>query len=324
MAAAVALAVVTLGALPAAAAPPVVTLDDVKLEHGLTRYELSVPAGRLASRNPLVVLVAGYAVPMVVWTDTVPALLAKDFSVLRFDFYGRGRSARPHVAYAPDLFADQLRELVATLELPAKFHVVASSMGSIVTAVFANRHPDVLDRVVLVSPAGLSEKFPSMITLFKVPAVGPWYFRHSFKGIMLEHLQENLAIDYRNYPDVLAEFRWQLTQAGSADAMYSTLRRTLLRDSRDDFRGLGGLHRPTRVLWGTRDRLVPFRDSRKALKSAIPHHELCAVTKAAHLPQVERWEQFNPLVAQFLSAQPDEPLARCDARPLERKTWPLE
>lgn len=305
---------VAVSAAAAAADRPITS--PVKLKHGLTHFRLTTPEGGRAADYPLVVLVAGYAVPMVVWDDTVPPLVAKKFAVLRFDLYGRGQSARPRRDYDPDLFAEQLDELIGKLELPRPFHVVASSMGGIVTAVFATRHPHALNRVVLVSPAGLSEKFPSMITLLKVPGVGPWYFRHWFKDIMLDHLKDNLATDYRGYPNVLAAFHRQLVVPGTADAMYSTLRRTLLRDSKEDFRGLGGLHRPTRVVWGTEDRLVPFAESRTALESAIPHHELCAVKRAAHLPQVEQQRLFNALVGQFLAGLSDEPFAPCDAGPL--------
>lgn len=311
MAAVLAGAFVALAVGPAAALGP----TEIKLAHGFTHFELSTPG--LPGNYPLVVLVAGYAVPMVVWDRTVPALVDQDFAVLRFDLYGRGRSARPDVTYDPELFAGQLHELVTTLELPARFHIVASSMGAAVAAAFASRHPGAIDRVVLVSPAGLSEKFPPIVTLLKVPGIGRWYFRRWFKAIMLDHLQENLLADYRAYPHILAEVRRQIGIHGTADAMYSTLRRTLLRNHEDEFRGLGGLHRPTRVLWGTEDRLVPFRDSRAALESSIPHHELCAVPRAAHLPQLEQPRRFNALVPRFLAARPDDRSTPCEKGPLK-------
>jgi pimeloyl-ACP methyl ester carboxylesterase len=313
-------AFVALAAVPAVAQPDGISFETLK--HGTTAYRFAKPGRCPPDGCRLVVLVAGYAVPMVVWDETVPALVAKGFAVLRFDFYGRGRSDRPHVDYDPELFAAQLQELVTRLrpkhDLPPRFHVVASSMGGIAAAVFGSRHPDVLERVVLVSPAGLSETFPSIVTLLKVPGVGRWYFRRRFESIMFEHLQDNFLADYRRYPDVLAEFRRQLVLLGAADAMYSTLRRTLLRESKDDFRNLGGLHRPTRVVWGTADRLVPFKDSRAALESAIPHYELCAVPKAAHLPQVEQPQYFNTLVVHFLASQPDPEVAKCDPGPFKR------
>ena len=306
----VALVLAVVMAAPVAAAGP----SDIKLAHGATHFELSIP--RPQGPHPLVVLVAGYAVPMIVWDETVKALVEQNFAVLRFDLYGRGRSARPDVPYTAELFAAQLYELVTTLQLPTPFHIVASSMGGAVTATFASRHPEAIDRIVLVGPAGLSTRFPPIVTVLKVPALGPWYFRRNFKPIMLDHLQENLLADYRTYPQILAEVRRQNEIRGTADAMYSTLRQTLLRTHRDEYRTLGGLHRPIRVVWGTEDRLVLYRDSRAALDTSIPHHELCAVLHAAHLPHVERPRPFNALVTRFLAGEPDDQAARCDRGPL--------
>src|SRR5437660_8620722 len=142
-----------LGAVPAAAAVPceikiTETSCGITLAHGVTHFQVTEGAPWAPSRG-LVVLIAGYAVPMVVWEHTVEPLARNGFTVLRFDFYGRGRSARPDVRYEPLLFAEQLKELVAKLGLPPRFHVVASSMGGIVTAAFATRYPNALDRVVL-------------------------------------------------------------------------------------------------------------------------------------------------------------------------------
>lgn len=295
---------VILAALPpvseAAAAPT--EIGQVRLRHGPVHFELVAPRGHRPDECPLVVLVAGYAVPMVVWDATVQALVDQGFSVLRFDFYGRGRSARPRVKYDGGLFAEQIWDLVTEprLKLPRRFHIVASSMGGAIAAVFANRHPDALDRVVLVSPAGLSVQFPPITTLLKTPGLGKWYFAWRFREIMLEHLRDNLYGDVRLYPKMLAEYRRQLEVPGSADALYSTLRLTVLQDMTEEFRGLGGLRRPTQVIWGSEDHLVPLKDTRRALERAIPHLELRTIRGAAHLPQLEQSDTFNARVTEFL------------------------
>lgn len=280
----------------------------MQLSHGSVHYELAVPTSGCPDMTqcPLVVLVAGYAVPMVVWDDTVRALTLHGFRVLRFDFYGRGLSSRPRGAdYTPGFLADQIWELVTTLglkglDIPRRFHIVASSMGGAVAAVFANRHPDAPERIVLVSPSGLSVRFPPVTTLLKTPGLGRWYFDYAFRQIMLEHLQDNLYRDVHSYPKVLAQFRSQLEVPGTADAMFSTLRRTVLQDLTAEFRGLGGLYRPTLVIWGDEDRIVPREKSFPVLERAIPYLKLSRIPGAAHLPQLERPDKFNALVTQFL------------------------
>lgn len=298
-------------ALVAEAAPasgePKPRVAEVPLRHGPVRYEFATPPGGCDGERgcPLVVLVAGYAVPMVLWDETVPALTQAGFAVLRFDLYGRGRSARPRARYTPKFFADQIWELVtakplAGLRLPRRFHVIASSMGGAVAAVFAGAHPDAVDRVVLVSPAGLSVEFPPVTTALKTPVLGRWYFSRWFRSIMAGHLQSEFYRDVHSYPKVLVEFQRQLEVAGTAEAMYSTLRLTILQDLSAEFRGLGGLHRPTLAVWGDEDHVVPLDTSRAVLRRAIPHLELWRIPRAAHLPPLEQPRAFNDLVTRFL------------------------
>ena len=278
-------------------------VDSERLTFGDVHFELRTPGPETGQPRPVpVVLIAGYAVPMIVWDRTVDALAAQGFTVLRFDLYGRGRSARPTaIDYTPELFADQVHELVGRLSLSRPFHVIASSMGGAVAAMLAARHGDVFDRVVLVSPAGLAHEFPAVTTLLKVPGLGPWYFEQRFRDVMLMHLRDNLRLDPRAYPAMLREYHRQLVVPGSPEAMLSTFRHTLLRDASGEFRALGRLRRPTLALWGVEDRVVPLERVRTTLVEAIPQLELWRIHHAAHLPQLERPTAFNELVLEFLT-----------------------
>ena len=302
----VVLAYVVLVVLPACAE----TGDSCDEHRRCTRYEY-VPRADAAASRPVVVLIAGYAVSMVVWDDTFAALVAEGVPVLRFDLYGRGESGRVRAEYTPDLFADQMQGLLRRLGVATPVDVVASSMGGAVLARYANRFPQALRRVVLVSPAGLADAFPYVVTVLKTPGLGPWFFRSSFRTIMLDHLQDNFLRDVREYPAVATAFRRQLDVPGTAEAMYSTFRRTLLRDMTGEFQGFGRLRLPTRVVWGDADRLIPRDTATPMLSRVIPHGELCIVRQAAHLPQVERATEFNALVSAFLSGAADHPRYPC-------------
>jgi pimeloyl-ACP methyl ester carboxylesterase len=275
-----------------------------RLSLGDVSYELLEPGDGRPSRD--VVLIPGYAVPMTVWDRTTDALVHAGFRVLRFDLYGRGRSARPLVVdrrridYTPELFADQVHELAGKLKISRPFHVIASSMGGPVAAMLAARHPNPFDRVILVSPAGLAHDFPAVTTVLKTPWFGEWYFRRQFRDIMLEHLRDNLLLDPRAYPDMLREYQQQLTVPGSAQAMLSTFHHTLLRDASEEFRALGRLRRPTLVLWGEADKVVALDRVMKTLVEAMTQLELWTIHRAAHLPQLERPQVFNDLAIRFL------------------------
>jgi pimeloyl-ACP methyl ester carboxylesterase len=272
----------------------------VDLTHGPVHFELLRRTDCDPSPCPLVVLIPGFAVPMVVWDATMPALVEARFSVLRFDLYGRGGSARPRVEYRPVLFARQVWELLVVADRPPRFHVVASSMGAAVAAELGARHPEVIDRLVLVGPVGLAHDFPLLVTFLRAPGVGQWYFNRRFRDVMLDHLQDNLQANVCAYPGVLAAYRRQLEVPGTADAMFSTFRHTLLADVQGRYRQLARPFRRTLAIWGGEDRLVPFDTASERLTRLMPGLEVKRIRGAGHLPQIERPRAFNTLVTTFL------------------------
>ena len=84
----------------------------VRLSDGFTHYEIGGPAdGRV------VVLAAGISVPYYIWDPTFAALVQAGFRVLRYDYYGRGYSDRPDIAYSQDLYVRQLAELLDAVHI---------------------------------------------------------------------------------------------------------------------------------------------------------------------------------------------------------------
>jgi len=58
---------------------------------------------------------------------------------------------------------------------------------------------------------------------------------------------------------------------------------------------------PTLIIWGGHDSVVPLAHAYAAQK-LIPNSEVRIMERCGHLPQLERPEEFNRLVLDFLSA----------------------
>lgn len=73
------------------------------------------------------------------------------------DLYGHGYSDAPEdVIYDVDLFLQQMIELLHALELSeTPFILVGHSMGGLISANFATRHPELIRQLILVCPAGI-------------------------------------------------------------------------------------------------------------------------------------------------------------------------
>jgi len=120
----------------------------VKLSDGFTHYEIGGPAS-----GRTVVLAAGVSVPYYIWDPTFMALTDAGLRVLRYDYYGRGYSDRPDVAYSQDLYVRQLAELLDAVHITDPIDLAGLSYGGSVVTSFADRFPDRVRSLVYVDPS---------------------------------------------------------------------------------------------------------------------------------------------------------------------------
>jgi pimeloyl-ACP methyl ester carboxylesterase len=216
------------------------------------------------------------------WWEPSARRLADAFRVLLPDLPGHGGlpSLRaPALAGAPEWLAAWLHAVGA-----GPVHLVGHSLGGFVCARLAVRRPELVRRLVLVSPAGVPER--SLLG-----SVGP--------------LVGSIA------SMTPAFFRRLVTDAARAGPF------TLARAARDllddDLRDeLPHVHAPTLVVWGGRDPLVPVRHAR-TFCSLLPDSRLLVLRDAWHVPMVEQAEPFSRAVAVFLAG--GEPAGARGPRP---------
>ncbi|HLB50511.1 MAG TPA: alpha/beta fold hydrolase [Anaerolineales bacterium] len=59
---------------------------------------------------------------------------------------------------------------------------------------------------------------------------------------------------------------------------------------------------PTLLVWGEKDRIVPFNGARTArFIEHLPHARVHFLPSLGHLPQVESPHEFNAVIREFLS-----------------------
>ena len=96
-----------------------------------------------------VVLLHGYLESMLVWEDFVP-FLYKELRVVTLDLPGHGISVVTGEEHSMEFLADTVADALRALGIP-RCTLVGHSMGGYVALAFCERHPDMLDGVVLLS-----------------------------------------------------------------------------------------------------------------------------------------------------------------------------
>jgi pimeloyl-ACP methyl ester carboxylesterase len=162
--------------------------------------------------------------------------------------------------------------LAARLRPLAPVHLVGHSLGGLAAARVAARHPDLVERLVLVAPAGMP------------PGHGPLGYA--------QPLARELTGASPSFLRLLA-----------LDALRTgprALLRSALEAVGEDVRGeLASVRAPTLLLWGERDALVPAVLA-EAFLVAIPDARLELIPGAAHVPMLERPDATAAALLRFL------------------------
>lgn len=223
--------------------------DRLALSHGPVHYRWDGP-----DDAPGLLLIHGATVPMWQFNAIAPLFNAAGLRTLRLDLYGHGRSAYPRVAYTPQLFVDQVGELLDALRITAPLYVLGHSMGAAVAARLAAARPRHLRAVVLVAPLLDYRAVSRNSRLLPPPLLGE-LLMHGYVLPMLTRRR------YRRYSrfgaEPLAALFGEQRRRGQGRALLSMFRHGALADQRDAYRALAACGLPAQVLRGALDEVAP-------------------------------------------------------------------
>ncbi|MEA2221349.1 MAG: hypothetical protein QOJ35_3975 [Solirubrobacteraceae bacterium] len=259
--------------------------------------------------GPAVVLLHGLAGCWQNWLETIPEL-ERDHRVIALDLPGFGASPMPSEPISMPGYARMLHELLAVLRID-RATLVGSSMGGFVAAEFAIRHGARVERLCLVSPAGLSmehmrnERNRGVRARIENVLFFATYrlAARSDRVVRSRRLRRALLLLLAAHPErlpgpLIAEQAHGAGKPGFADAL-DAMTGYPIRDR------LGEIACPALVVWGELDRLVPLRDAAE-FAWLIPRARKIVHPDTGHLVMLERPERFNADLRAFLAEQPDE------------------
>ncbi|HSM15184.1 MAG TPA: alpha/beta fold hydrolase [Thermoanaerobaculia bacterium] len=246
-----------------------------------------------------VVLIHGFNLDASTWIANLDALAAR-FRVIAPDLWGQGYSTRGPLEWGYPLFCEQILALLDALGIE-RASLVGHSMGGGTAARFARRHPERVAKLVLVGAAGIPEPLPLRAKLFRLPGIARFLFWLPTDVVRRRNLRDYWVHDPAVLTDeIYQSFSWPQKIVGSSDVLISILRRDFLNTLREDYEALGAHRLPTLIVWGRQDAAVPLR-SGETIHRLLPGSRLEVLDGAGHLPNLDRAEAFNELVAGFLA-----------------------
>lgn len=199
----------------------------------------------------------------------------------------------PNFGESGDAPFDQMADYVQHYEMlfPAlgldTFHLAGASMGGHMAARYAAANPGDIDKLVLISAAGLKSERAS---------VG------NFAGVAPEDIRFMFVTDpawIEPYWPANPSPEWQAVRDRESRAAFAS-REDVDATDRALRQGLKGFDRPTLLLWGEKDRVVPLPLAQDWLE-VLPHARLEVIPNGSHLLPDEFPEAVDVL-RRFLEA----------------------
>lgn len=259
----------------------------------LIRDGISLALEDLGRGDPPLLLIHGFPLDREVWTPQLRAL--DGHRLIAPDLRGFGLSSVPQ---GPLMISDYADDLIALLDhLAIQQAVICGvSMGGYVALDLVRRFRERIAGLVLVDSRARAdgpaerEARDAMITLAQqqgAMGVAEQLAARLFAPGADPALQEPVLL------------RMQRTPVAGITAALAAMRDRP--DSTDLLATLGDL--PVLVVIGTEDQIIPAAQGR-ALAAAIPGARLVEIPGAGHLPSLERADQLNLALEQFLRSLP--------------------
>lgn len=255
-----------------------------------------------AGEGPVLLLLHGSGPGVSGWSNfngNFP-VLAEHFRTIIMDMPGFGLSSMPKFTKAyPQHAADAAVALLDALNID-KAHMLGNSMGGYVASELVLAHPERVDRLVMMGPGGLFVNTTSPERSEGAKAMGKF---------MMDPTRENML----GWVDTMVSNTDVVSDELIDQRLENALKPGALQAAGEIFMSLGQFPRevplfavmdkiqnPTLITWGRDDRMLPIDGALLAMRR-MPDVELHTFSNCGHWAQVERKNDFERLVIEFLT-----------------------
>jgi pimeloyl-ACP methyl ester carboxylesterase len=249
--------------------------------------------------GPPLLLIHGLAGSWQNWLETIP-YFARTRRVLAPDLPGFGDSPLPPEKISMPGYGRLIDHFCASVEVE-RCSVIGNSMGGFIAAELAIAHPQRVDRLVLVSAAGITAEHQrnerALAVMRRFEAALAWASTHPKPNFLLRPRgRQALRLVFAHPEKLPGPLLFEQAKGSGKPGFIDAL------DALSDYPLRERLERvsvPTLIIWGERDRLVPLRDA-DVFEELIPDARKLVYADTGHVSMLERPARFNRDVGAFL------------------------
>jgi 2-hydroxy-6-oxonona-2,4-dienedioate hydrolase len=240
-------------------------------------------------RGSAVLLIHGLGGSVESWTNNIETFSAR-YRIIALDLPGFGLSDKPRIDYTIDFYVNFLKKFIKKLKIPRP-SLIGSSLGGHIVVELSIRNPKLVDKVVLISPAG------SLPKSFKGTSALKRYVKIVRAKSALEVREILSSIDNSMVTHTYAEALYKrISLPGAKYAFISALKGSA-KAARYNSK-LEKINTKILLIWGKNDRIIPV----KFIRTFLEHGDsrIIIFENCGHRPHVEKPQLFNKAVKDFL------------------------
>lgn len=256
-------------------------------------------------KRPIVFL-HGLGASADVWCETF-SKLSQQYHSYAIDLPGHGLSSRdfPDESYTTEGMARIVCDLISS-KIREKVVLVASSAGGTVGIKIAVERPDLLERLILISPAGISSEVSTWLRTLSIYPLGEILLSRFAIGVIEALMSKNIKVVNPSYSKELVQKNLYFYKLfGTKRAVLKCLRSVI------NYSGffkpytaeeLQSITVPVLVIWGENDGVVPVHHTLVA-NEQIPNSTVVIIRDSKHAPYLDSTSIFCKLIVNFLETE---------------------
>ena len=241
------------------------------------------------SSNDTLVLVHGLGASAERWEKVIPEF-SKKYRVVVPDLIGFGYSDKPLADYTPEFFSEFLKKFFNAADIKRPY-LIGSSLGGQVTAEYSAANPDDIEKLILVSPAGVMKQSTPALDAYIMAALYP--SEQSAKNAFEMMEGSGDEVDEK----IVQGFIERMQLPNAKLAFMSTI--LGLKNSEIITTKLNSIQIPTLIIWGSSDPVIPIQHA-DAFVSSIKDCRFYRMDGCGHTPYVQDPTHFSSVVLNFL------------------------
>lgn len=239
-----------------------------------------------------VIFIHAFPLGQAMWEAQVEAIKDR-YRAITIDLRGFGNSDAPEGVYEMSQMAADVRELMRRLSIDSAT-LAGISMGGYVSFAFYRAYPEAVRAMILADTRASADTEEGRERREKSAEKAEREGARAIADDMIPMFFTDATIEQR--ADTVQRTR-SIIEANSPLAIAAAQRGMATRFDSNDL--LSKMNFPVLVIVGSEDKLTPVKDA-KAMRDAIPGAELRIIEGASHISNMERAEEFNAALRDFL------------------------